>query len=150
MLQVVAAAEKLKPKRESAQKRSHTRRNHNASGGCPNKIQTQTRNANPPEDGRIRAAFTMQAVAAPTKMKPKRESARRCSHTRRTHNASGGGPSKIETQNKNQREDGHTRAAVRIEVMAAPRKLKPERESARRCSNTPRIYNASGRGPNKI
>ena len=44
---------------------------------------------NQPEDGRTRTAFTMQAVAAPTKLKSKRESARRQSHTRRIHNESG-------------------------------------------------------------
>ena len=44
---------------------------------------------NQPEDGRTRAPFTMQAVAAPTKLKPKRESARSQSHTRRIHNESG-------------------------------------------------------------
>ena len=91
-------AQNRNPKRESAQKRSYTRRNHNASGGCPNKIQTQTRNANPPEDGGTGAAFRMQAVMGPTKMTPKRGSARRQSHTRHIHNASRSGPNKIETQ----------------------------------------------------
>ena len=79
-------------------------------------------NANPPEDGRTRAAFTMQAVAAPTKMTSNRESARRCSHTRR----------------------------ITMQAVAAPATLKPKRESARRRSHTRRSYNASGGGPKKI
>ena len=62
--------------------------------------QNRNPNANQPEDGRTRAEFTMQAVAAPIQLKPRRESARRRSHTRRIHNASGGGLKKIETRTR--------------------------------------------------
>ena len=117
----------------------------------------------------------MQAGAASTKLKFKREPSRRRSHTRRIHNASGDGPNKIEIQtqisaktvahaphslckrcqkirnpNTNQSEDGRTRAAFTMQAVAAPTKLKPRRESARRRSHTRRIHNASDGGPNKI
>jgi len=62
----------------------------------PKKIE----NANQLKDGRTHATFTMQAMAAPTNLKPKRESARRRSHTRRIHNASGGGAKKFQTQTR--------------------------------------------------
>ena len=135
----------MKLKRESARRRSHTRRGYNASGGGPKKIETQTQispttlahaphlqckrsrpqhtlnlNANQQEDDRTRAAFTMPAVAALKKLKPKRKSDRRRSH----------------------------RAAFTVQAVAAPTKSKPKRNSARRRLNTRRIHNASGGGPN--
>ena len=81
--------ESLKFKREPSRRLSQTRRIHNASGGCPKKIEIQTHisaktfahaphslckrwrpeqnlnsNASQPEDGHTRAAFKMQALAA--------------------------------------------------------------------------------------
>ena len=55
-------------------------------------------NMNLPKDGRMHVTFTMEAMAAPTNLKLKRESARRRSQTRRIHNASGGCPKKIAIQ----------------------------------------------------
>ena len=146
-MQAVVAPAKVKLKRESARRRSHTRRGYNASGGGPKKIKTQTRispktlahaphlqckrsrpqqnlkpNAHQLEDGRARAACTMQAVAVPKKLKPKRKSDRRRSH----------------------------RAAFAMQAVAPPTKSKPKRKSTRRRLNTHRIHNASGGGPNKI
>ena len=69
-----------------------------------------------------RLAFIMQAVATPTKLKAKRESYRRRSH----------------------------RAAFTMQAVAAPRKMKPKRKSARGKLHTRRIHNASGGRPNKI
>ena len=94
-MEAMAAPTNLKPKRESARRRSHTRRIDNASGDGLKKIETQTRIS--PKNV-AHAPHSQCAVAARTKLKPKRESARRRSHTRRIHNASGGGPNKIETQ----------------------------------------------------
>ena len=173
-IRAVAAPRKLKPKRESARRRSHALRIYNARGRGPNK--NLNPNANQEDDHRTRAAFTMQAVAAPTKIETQTQIRPKTVASCRIHNASGGGPNKIETQtqlspktvehashsqckrwrpqqssnlNANPPEDGRTRSALTMQAVAAPTTFKPERESARRRSHTRRIDNASGGGPNK-
>ena len=87
-------------------------------------------------------------MAAPTKLKPKREPDRRQFHTRRIHNASRGGPTKLKLKQESV-EGGCTSAAFTMQAVAAPTKLKTKRESSRRRSHTRRSDNASGCG-NKI
>ena len=89
----------------------------------------QNRNpiANQPEDGRTRAECTMPAVAAPTKLKPRRESTRRRSHTRRIHNASGGGLTKLKLKRESAQRRSHTRR-IHNASRGGPTKLKPKRE----------------------
>ena len=128
-MHAVAAPTTLKPKHEPVRRWSHTRCIDNVSDALPpshpqkkimkarispttvartprseckrwRRQQTSNSTATQPEDGRTRAAFTMQAVAAPTNLKPKRKSARRRSHTRRIYSASGSGLRKIETQTR--------------------------------------------------
>ena len=100
---------------------------------APRPQQKRNSHANQPESGRTRAAFTMQAEAAPTKLKPTQESATRWSHTRCIHNASDGGLKKIE--NANQLKDGRTHATFTMQAVSAAKQLKYKRKSDRRRSH---------------
>ena len=84
-MQAVAAPTKLKTTWKSSRRRSHRRRNDNASGRG-NKVETQTR-INPKTVAH--APHSQCKRQALTKLKPKRESARRRSHTQRIHNGRG-------------------------------------------------------------
>ena len=139
--------------------------------------QNRNRIANQREDGRTCAEFTMQAVAAPTKIETQTQMRSKTVASCRIHNASGGGPNKIETQtqislqtvehaphsqckrwrpqqnqnsNANQPEDGRTRATFIMQSGATSTQSKSTREPSRRRSQTRRIHNASAGGPNKI
>ena len=67
----------------------------------------------------------MKAMAAPTNLKLKRESARRRSHMHRIHNASGGGHKNKLKSNANQTEDG------RIVPHSQCKRWRPQRGVAR-------------------
>ena len=92
-MQAVAAPAKLKTKRESARRRSHTRRSDNESGRG-NKIETQTR-INPKTVAH--APHSQYNRWRPNKIETKAQiSPKTVEYAPRIHNASRGGPNKIE------------------------------------------------------